>query len=453
MREFRMCSVAGILGYGYPEASLNAALERGIDMIGCDGGSTDPGPFYLGSGKPFVSLRALKRDLRLMLKAAIQARVPMVLGTAGGAGGEPHLQLVAQMVREIAKEEGLHFNMALIHSEQDKGKIAQRVREGRTRPLGRAPALDEATVNRAERIVGMCGPEPWMRALDEGAQIVIGGRSSDPAPFAATAIRAQMPPAQGWYAGKMLECGAAPATPKGPDCLYLTVREDGVICEPMGNRACTPLSVANHSLHENSSPIRHVEPGGVLDTSECRFEQVSPKATLVTGMRWEPADTYTVKLEAAEKVGHRAVTICGTRDPLLIGQLESFLDIVRDLVRSKSADLDIAPDQYRLTIHTYGRDGVMGAREPVKGMNGAHELGFLVDVVADSPDTAAAVIALSRTSMLHADFPGRLCREGNMAIPFSPSDLTAGEVYRFSMQHVVLPDDPYEMFPIEHVKV
>lgn len=449
MREFRMVSVAGILGYGYPEASLEAALERGVDMIGCDGGSTDPGPYYLGSGKPFVSLRALKRDLRLMLRAAIRARVPMVLGTAGGAGGEPHLQLVAQMVRDIAREDGLHFTMALIHSEQDKARIAARVREGRTRPLGRAAPLDEATVERAERIVGMCGPEPWMRALDRGAQIVIGGRASDPAPFAATAMRAQMPPAQGWYAGKMLECGAAPATPKGPDCLHVTVREDGVVCEPMGDRACTPLSVANHSLHENSSPIRHVEPGGILDTSACRFEQVAPKATLVTGMRWEPAETYTIKLEAAEKVGHRAVTICGTRDPLLIGQLDGFLDIVRELVQSKAADLDIAPAQYRLTIHTYGRDGVMGAREPVQGTNGAHELGFLVDVVADSPDTAAAVIALARTSMLHADFPGRLCREGNMAIPFSPSDLTAGEVYRFSMNHVVLPDDPYEMFPIE----
>ncbi len=147
------------------------------------------------------------------------------------------------------------------------------------------------------------------------------------------------------------------------------------------------------------------------------------------------------------------MTVCGTRDPLLIGQLDGFLGIVRELVRGKAADLDIAPDQYRLTIHTYGRDGVMGAREPVRGTNGAHELGFLVDVVADTPATAAAVIALSRTSMLHADFPGRLCREGNMAFPFSPSDLTAGEVYRFSMQHVALPDDPHEMFPIEYEKV
>ena len=64
----------------------------------------------------------------------------------------------------------------------------------------------------------------------------------------------------------------------------------------MGERACTPMSVANHSLHENPSPVRHVEPGGVLDTSECRFEAVSPKATLVTGMRWLPAETYTVKI-------------------------------------------------------------------------------------------------------------------------------------------------------------
>lgn len=453
MREFRMVSVSGILGYGYPEASLNAALDRGIDMIGCDGGSSDPGPYYLGAGKPFVSLRALRRDLRLMLLAAIRARVPMVLGTCGGAGGAPHLALVADMVREIAREEGLHFTMALIHSEQDKARMAERVRQGRTRPLGRAAPLEEATVERATRIVGLCGPEPYMRALDAGAQIVLGGRSSDPAPFAATAMRAQMPPAQGWYAGKMLECGAAPATPKGPDCLYVTVREDGVVCEPMGDRACTPLSVAKHSLHENSSPVRHVEPGGVLDISACRFEQVSPKATRVTGMRWQPAEQYTVKLEAVEKVGHRAVTMCGTRDPILIGQLDGFLDIVRGLVREKAADLDIAPEQYRLTIHTYGRDGVMGAREPVRGTGGAHELGFLVDAVADTPDIAAAVIGLARTNMLHADFPGRLCKEGNMAIPFSPSDLIAGEVFRFSLQHVALPDDPYEMFPIEYERV
>lgn len=449
MSEIRMLSTSGILGYGYAEESLRIGMGWQPHAIGCDGGSTDPGPHYLGAGTSFCSRLSVKRDLRLMLLAAIAAKIPCIIGTAGGAGGEPHLQDTATLVREIAAEENLSFRMALIHAEPDRAILHQAVTAGLIKPLAKLAPLDAGMIDRAERIVAMMGPEPIARALDGGAQVILCGRSSDPAQWAAVALRGGIPPEIAWYAGKMLECGAAPATPKGPDCLYVTVREDGVVCEPMGDRACTPLSVANHSLHENSSPIRHVEPGGILDTSACRFEQVSPKATLVTGMRWEPAETYTIKLEAAEKVGHRAVTICGTRDPLLIGQLDGFLDIVRELVRSKAADLDIAPAQYRLTIHTYGRDGVMGAREPVQGTNGAHELGFLVDVVADSPDTSAAVIALARTSMLHADFPGRLCREGNMAIPFSPSDLTAGEVYRFSMNHVVLPDDPYEMFPIE----
>ena len=71
-------------------------------------------------------------------------------------------------------------------------------------------------------------------------------------------------------------------------------------------------------------------------------------------------------------------------------------------------------------------------------------------MVAQDPDRAAAVLAMARTNMLHTDFPGRLCREGNMAFPFSPSDIPVGPVYRFSLSHVVLPDDPCEMFPITY---
>ena len=45
----------GMLGYGFREASLHAAVEAGIDMIAADAGSSDPGPYYLGTGKPFVT--------------------------------------------------------------------------------------------------------------------------------------------------------------------------------------------------------------------------------------------------------------------------------------------------------------------------------------------------------------------------------------------------------------
>ena len=156
MKTFTMLSTSGILGYGYPEESLRIGMAREPQVIGCDGGSTDPGPLLP------------RRRQALRLAARDEARP-----AADAAGGDPpqdpagdrHLRrrrrraasadCVAQMVREIAREDGLHFNMALIHAEQDKALMARRVAEGRTRPLGRMAPLDAATIDRATRIVGM----------------------------------------------------------------------------------------------------------------------------------------------------------------------------------------------------------------------------------------------------------------------------------------------------------
>src|SRR5918999_2999977 len=151
----RMVSASGILGYGFPESSFKAALERKPHMVGVDGGSSDPGPHYLGSGKTLNSRLAMKRDLSLLLRGAIANGIPMMVGTSGGAGGEPHLQACADIIREIAREHDLHFKMALIHSEQDKAFLKSRLKAGRVRALGRAHPLTEATIDKADRIVGM----------------------------------------------------------------------------------------------------------------------------------------------------------------------------------------------------------------------------------------------------------------------------------------------------------
>ena len=87
MKEIRLLSTSAILGYGFPEASLQAGMARAPHVIGVDGGSVDPGPYYLGAGVPFCSVMAIRRDLRLMLRAAIAARIPLMIGTSGGAGG------------------------------------------------------------------------------------------------------------------------------------------------------------------------------------------------------------------------------------------------------------------------------------------------------------------------------------------------------------------------------
>lgn len=450
MIEVRMLSVTPILGYGFPESSLEAGLALNPHVIGADGGSTDPGPFYLGDGKAFCSRLSMKRDLKLMLCAGVRAGIPVIVSTSGGAGGEPHLKMMSEMVQEIATEEKLSFKLALIHSEQDPEFIKRRVREGRVCSASKQPALTEEKIDEAIRIVGLMGPEPYIKALDDGAQVILAGRSTDPAPWAAVAIRAGIPPAQAWYSGKMLECGSEPAVPKKEGCLLARVTPEHVDLEPTNPvQKCTILSVANFALHENPSPIHHLEPGGMLDTANCRFEQLTEKSVRVSGMEWKPSDVYTIKLEGVKRTGYKAITICATRDPVLIRGIDAYLKNARVIIEEKTTAFGVKQDQYQLAIRSYGRDGVMAEREPLRDQM-PHEMCFVAEVIAATQDVANAVMGIVRLTLLHSDFPGRLCKEGNMAIPFSPSDIELGAAYEFNVYHIVEADDPYHLFPIEY---
>ena len=103
-KEIRLVSTAGIIGYGFPEDSLKRAMERKPHVIGCDAGSTDRGPGDLGNGTVGQSRETCKRDLLLMLRAARDAKIPMIVGSCGGSGGDPHLRAFEEIVREIAPQ-------------------------------------------------------------------------------------------------------------------------------------------------------------------------------------------------------------------------------------------------------------------------------------------------------------------------------------------------------------
>jgi hypothetical protein len=451
-KTVRMMSASGILGYGFPEASIRAAMLRKPHMFGVDGGSSDPGPHYLGSGKTLNSKLAMKRDLSLLVQAAIESNVPMMVGTAGGAGGEPHLQACAQIVREIAREHGLRFRMALIHAEQDPAYLKLRLAQGRLKPLDGTADMTPDALDGARRIVGMMGPEPYRQALEAGAQVILGGRGTDPSPWVALAMHHGMPAATSWYAGKMLECACNAAIPKKHDCLLVTVGEDYVEAEPLNPELrCTPLSVAVQALHETSSPVIRREPGGIVDTTTCTIEAVTDRVVRIEGMRWEPRP-YTIKLEGARSVGFSAITFAATRDPGLIGQFETFLAFVRESTKTKVSALGIDERDYQLVLRVYGRNGVMGSWEPIAAA-APNELAIVAEVVGTTQEIANAALALARVTLLHSDFAGRMCREGNMAFPFSPSDIERGEIFEFMLNHVVMPDDPLEMFHIEYEEV
>jgi hypothetical protein len=118
--EVRVLSATGVCGSGFREVSLEEAMRRQPHFIGCDCGSTDPGPYPLGAGVTAFPRVAIKRDLRLMLLAARRAGIPLLLGSAGTVGGAPHINIVKDILCEIAAEEGLSFPLAIIQAEQDK---------------------------------------------------------------------------------------------------------------------------------------------------------------------------------------------------------------------------------------------------------------------------------------------------------------------------------------------
>ena len=447
--EFRILSTTAILGYGFPKESFDEGMKRKPDLIAVDAGSTDPGPYYLGEGVSFTDRGAVKRDLEIMICAGIRENIPVVIGTAGGSGAKPHLEWCADIIREIAKENDLHFKMAMIHADMDKEEMKKALADGKISPLDPAPQLTEADIDATTHIVGQMGIEPIMKALDSGVQVVLAGRAYDPTVFAAPAIRKGYDKGLAIHLGKILECASICATPgSGSDCMFGYLGEDYFRVEPLSSvRKCTTLSVAAHTLYEKTNPYILPGPGGHLDLTNTTFEQDSENTVKVKGSRYVTAPKYTIKLEGAKCIGYRTVSVAGTRDPIMISKIDDFVEGVRARVADNYRDKGY---QYHLNFTIYGKNGVMGNLEPVKDAH-PHELGIVIEVVADTQEQADTICASARSTMLHYGYEGRRATAGNLAFPFSPSDFHAGRVYVFSMYHIIEVDDPTSLFPIDIV--
>ena len=456
MEEIRALAPTGMLGSGYFEGSLLKGMEWAPHFIACDAGSTDGGPDALATGKCHFSKAAVKRDMRLMLLAARGEGIPLIIGSAGSGGGDLNLQWTMDILTEIAGEEGLHFPIGVIHSEQDREYLKGKLEEGRVRPLRPAPPFDEQVINRSIHIVGMMGTEPIARALEGGAEVVVAGRSSDTSLFAAIPLANGFPEGPVWHAAKILECGAACAAfRRAPDCMFATIRKDHFVVEPPGDELwCTPQSVASHTLYENADPFHLYECSGMLDTSASRYEAVSDRAVKVCDSRWVPAETYTVKLEGVELAGYQSVIIGSIRDPVIIRQIDGWLERLQERlsvrIRDAFGGLEWGED-YSVYFRVYGRNGTMGSLEPAD--ESAHELCVCMEVTAPSQELATSIADSCQHLAVHNPVPEWHGLITALAYPYSPAVLNRGPVHRFNMNHLVEPENPYEMFSCELTRV
>ncbi|MDD7257307.1 MAG: acyclic terpene utilization AtuA family protein [Prevotellaceae bacterium] len=449
MEELRILSPTAILGYGFPLESFVEGMKRKPHVIAVDAGSSDPGPYYLGAGKSFTDRNSVKRDLEIMIPAGIEAKVPVIVGTAGGSGAKPHVEFVLDIVREIAAEKKLSFKMAVIESEFEKDFIKENLRNGKIEPLAPAKQITEKDVDEAVHIVAQIGEQPYIKALEEGADVIIAGRSYDPSVFAALPVKEGFDKGLAIHLGKILECAAICALPgSGSDCMFGYLHKDDFVLEPLSPlRKCTTLSIAAHTLYEKTNPYILPGPGGAINLHESKFEQIDDNKVRVSGSKFVPTEQYYVKLEGVRRVGYRTMSPAAVKDPVMISKIDSIVKSVRERVENNFEKFGIT--DFFLDFKIYGKKGVMAMFD---GSEESHsdELLIIIEAVADTQETANTICSFARSTMLHYGYEGRISTAGNLAFPFSPSDCKMGEVYEFNVYHLLQVDDPISLFPINY---
>jgi Acyclic terpene utilisation family protein AtuA len=451
--EVRLLATS-VLGYGFSRRGFELGLEREPHLIGCDSGTTDFGPAFLGSGRDPKSRMSVERDLEILLSGAKRAGAPLVIGSCGGAGAAPHLEGFRRIVTDIAKRQGLRLRVALVHADQSRDSLHAALDEGRVSPLGPVPDLTHAAIDESSAIVAMCGTGALMDALAEEPDVILAGRCADPAIFACLPVSLGLPLGPSWHAGKSLDKGyLATNMPRRGSPVLATVRPDDFVIEPMlPDVACTADTVARITMHENPDPFSIKQPSGSIMTSHASYQQIDSRRVLVTGSEFELAARPSVKLEGAKLVGYRAVLLAGLRDPRLLARLDDFLAEYRSILERVIASIGIRPDQWSVAFRAFGYDAVLGPAEP-RPVHRPHEVGLVVDVVAETQEIALAIAGRSSATGSRLDITGELGGGGNFAYPFSPNVLTGGPVYEWSVWHVLETDDEREPFSVEVMEI
>ncbi|MBB98474.1 MAG: glutamate mutase [Rhodobacteraceae bacterium] len=424
--------------------SFRIAVEAGTDYIAADSGSDDIGPVPLGSDTCASPRAWQEHDLEVMLLAARKTGKPMIIGSAGDTGTNSRVDMYVEIIRDLARKHDLApFRLGWFYSEVDKEAVRASIRGGSpVRGLDGRPDLDEAELDATDRIVAMAGVHPFRALLEEGCDVIIGGRSSDSAIFAAAALHEGFPDAQAYYLGKVLECASFCAEPYGAkETVMGEITPEWVEVTAMHpEQRCTVASVAGHAMYERSNPFHEYVAGGLLDMTNCHYEQVSEKTTRVTGMKFVPAEEFRVKLEGSGRLGARFVGMAGIRDPYTIANVDAVIEWARTQVRERFGD-----DGWELHYNVFGRNGIMGEMEPLKDKP-AHELLIVVQGVAPTREMAEELTITGTRQLFYARLPEVKGTAGGVSFVFDEV-MEASPGCRWTLNHTMAVNDPLALFP------
>lgn len=336
--------------------------------------------------------------------------------------------------------------------------MSERLKSGDIVGCGRTvPRLTHKDIEQTVRIVAQMGPEPFVEAMisNPDFDIIIGGRSYDPAPYMAWcayhalkqksgSIHTLGKEAMGAFAhmGKILECGGQCATPKSNAAaamVYQTGAFDIIPLDP--NSKCVPYSVAAHVLYENSRPDVLYGPGGYMDLTKVTYEQLEDgRSVRVRGCTFHTSQSqgqrYTVKLEGGKIAGFRTVFIGSYRDPILISQLDNLFARIKGYVKMQHKHVK---EFWDIEFHVYGLNE---GGTTTSSSNGIFVVG---EAIAESQQIASSVASTARIACIHAPYQGQKATAGNFGFGIGGKfEFEVSECTEFSIYHLMFLKDGEE---------
>ena len=434
----------GMLGGGVGAGQIRHGIARGAHAIAVDSGSTDSGPAYLAQAVSKTNREAIKRDLEVLMAETWRAGIPLVIGSCGTSGTDAGVDWTADIAVEVARELAIAPKIALLYCEQTRAAVKTWNAAGRIHPLPPAGPLAEAAIDACDHIVAVMGAEPYMAAIAAGANIVLGGRTTDTAVLAAVPLMRGAGAGPAWHASKVAECGGQCTVNPRSGGVLMRVGAEAFDIEPLTpDNQCSPHSVSAHMLYENSDPYRLIEPGGILDVTAADYRQLDERTTRVTGSRWTPAPC-TMKLEGAGGGAFQTIMFMGIEDPEVLADLDAFHDRLHAALTTRiRRTFGEEAGEFDVSLRIYGWNGVSGLPAPA-GAPPPREVGVLFVVTAETQALANRMAKACNAHFFH--FPLRSGIElPSYAFPFTPAEIPRGQVFEFLLNHVVDVDDGMEL--------
>jgi Acyclic terpene utilisation family protein AtuA len=314
----------------------------------------------------------LERLLEPVLADCHRHRIP-ILGNFGAANPPAAARVVAALAVRLGFPE---LRIAVVAGDDVTKSIA----------LDQLPVheADGSIDLRSARLVAAnayIGAEPLVRALAEGAEVVVAGRTSDPALAIAPLVHHFGWAWEDWdklavgaACGHLLECGSQvtggvfwdPGFKDIPDPANIgfpiaEVTEAGglVIIKPEDTGGVVDLrTVKEQLLYELHDPARYITPDVVLDISGCSLEQEGPDRVAVRGLRGHPAPD-TLKVTASFEgswLGEGEVSVAG---PNALARAKATAEVLLERLRRRGLPVRARADLIGISSAHDSDDGAL----------------------------------------------------------------------------------------------